>query len=313
MYQPAIFDQADIEKLLPRLNIRLALENMFRSLANGSATQPPQTLSLFPEDAGDFITYLGVLADEKVFGAKLSPYIPGGDGAVVTAWTLLMSMETGTPLLLCDSKKLTTERTAATTAIAVDKLARDDASVLTVVGTGAVGLAHLRCVEAIRPWKEVRLSSPHASKKAGLLTQLSGGAPITVFDDADAAAAGADVIMLCTSSGTPVIDVTRVDNGAVVTSVSTNAPNAHEIDPASLSNLDVYCDYRATTPGSSGEMKIAAAAGTWSSELLLGDLPELVVGRATLPSRTRPAYFRSIGLGLEDIAAAVALLSLSRH
>ena len=91
------------------------------------AVQPPQTLTLFPDQAGDFITYLGALADAHVFGAKLSPYVVTGgkpDGRpIVTAWTALMSMRTGQPLMWCDAGLLTVERTAGTTALAVDCLA----------------------------------------------------------------------------------------------------------------------------------------------------------------------------------------------
>lgn len=155
MTQPIVLNETEITALLPKVDVRAVLERMFRSLADGEAVQPPQTLSLFPRDTGDFITYLGVLADEQVFGAKLSPYIPGDGKALVTAWTLLMSTETGTPLLLCDSKKLTTERTAAASVIAADVLAAPDASILTIVGAGPMALAHLRYAENIRAWKEV--------------------------------------------------------------------------------------------------------------------------------------------------------------
>lgn len=309
---PIVLDDAAIQKLLGKLDIRSLLERMFKSLGEGSATQPPQTLSLFPANAGDFITYLGVLAGEKVFGAKLSPYIPTDSGALVTAWTVLMSMETGQPLLLCDAKRLTTERTAATSVIAANILARQDAEILTIIGTGAVALAHLRYAENIRPWKEVRLYSRRAATQSDLPTELSNGCKVTIASDVDAAISDADVVMLCTSSGVPVIDARYLCKDAVVTSISTNVANAHEVDPAALSSFDVYCDYRATTPASAGEMKLAVAAGNWSVDQLAGDLPELMTGKAQKPSGERPAFFRSIGLGLEDIAAAVAVLEAAR-
>lgn len=307
---PKVLNAADIDALVGKIDIRGVLERMFASLADGQSVQPPQTVSLFPDKGGDFITYLGVMAEENVFGAKLSPYIPGegANGALVTAWTLLMSMESGQPLLLCDAMRLTTERTAATSVIAADRLAAEDAGILTIVGTGAVGLAHLRYAAGIRPWTEVRLCSPSAAGKPGLPTATETGLPIILGTDPDAAASGADVVMLCTSAGQPVIDVTRMKPGAVVTSISTNVPNAHEIDPAALTTLDVYCDYQATTPAAAGEMKLAAAAGTWSADAVRGDLPGLVTGRADAPRGDRPVFFRSIGLGLEDVAAALAVL-----
>lgn len=310
--QPIVLNEHDIAALLPRVDIRSVLERMFRSLAEGDAVQPPQSLSLFPRDAGDFITYQGVLGDDKVFGAKLSPYIPGNGKALVTAWTLLMSMETGAPVLLCDSKKLTTERTAATSVIAADVLADPEASILTIVGSGPVALAHLRYAEGIRSWKEVRIASPNVKTRSDIPATIANGCAVTTYTDADEAVRGADVVLLCTSSGTPVIDAKSLSRAAVVTSISTNVANAHEIDPAALPGFDIYCDYRATTPGSAGEMKLAAASGLWQPTALLGDLPELLTGRATAPSRERPAFFRSIGLGLEDIAAAAALLAVAR-
>ena len=310
---PIFLDDQAIQKLIAKLDIRALLKRMFKSLGEGTATQPPQTLSLFPADAGDFITYLGVLANEKVFGAKLSPYIANDGNPLVTAWTVLMSTETGTPLLLCDSKRLTTERTAAATAIAVDQLARENSAILAVIGTGAVGQAHLRYVEAIRNWKDVRLYSRHAAQQTDLPAQLGSGTSVRVAASAEDAVKDADVVLLCTSSGTPVIDVAHLRRDALVTSISTNVANAHEIDPNALRGFDVYCDYRATTPYSAGEMKIATSTGDWGVDRILGDLPELLTGRAQKPSYERPAFFRSIGLGLEDIAAAVAVLAVVRE
>lgn len=310
---PIVLDDAAIRKLLGKLDIKKLLEKMFKALGEGKATQPPQTLSLFPDQSGDFITYLGILANEKVFGTKLSPYIVNGGNPIVTAWTILMSAETGLPLLLCDAKRLTAERTAATTAIAVDQLAQKNATKLAIIGTGGIGQAHLRYVETMRPWTEVRLYSPHARQQNKLPKKLSTGVTVSIAADAEEAIKDADVVLLCTSSGTPVIDVGHLRQNALVTSISTNVANAHEIDPNALSSFDVYCDYRATTPQSAGEMKLATASGTWSPEYIQGDLPELFNGKAAKPAYERPVFFRSIGLGLEDIAAAVAVLSAYRE
>lgn len=307
--EPRIVTAQEIEAIVGAIDFRAALHAMFVALGQGQAVQPPQTLTLFPAGAGDFITYLGVLAGESVFGAKLSPYIPTVSGALVTAWTVLMSMETGAPLLLCDAGRLTTERTAATTALAVDALARPDASVLTVIGTGPVGLAHVRHVQRLRPWREIRLAGRAGAARTGIPETAGEGVAVKVFSDPAEAAAGADVVMLCTSSGTPVLNVAGAAPGTLITSISTNAARAHEIDPGLLAGLEVYCDYRATTPFSAGEMTIAAERHGWDAQTIRGDLPELLNGRAAPPSGTKPIFFRSIGLGLEDVAAALAVLN----
>lgn len=305
---PLVVDEQTIREVLPALDIKGALSAMFRALAQEQAVQPPQTLTLFPHDAGDFITYLGALAGEKVFGAKLSPYLVTGAKPIVTAWTTLMSMETGHPLMLCDAGSLTTERTAATTAVAIDRLARADAGRLAVVGTGAVGLAHLRHAAALRDWRSIRVFSPDLirdeAKRAALLA-VDGRAEVCA--SVDACVEEADVVMLCTSSGRPVLKRESLTKPALVTSISTNVANAHEIEPAWLLDMDVYCDYRKTTPASAGEMRLAAQQYGWSPERIDGDLPALVTGACRKPAYERHAFFRSIGLGLEDVAIAHAL------
>lgn len=310
---PYLIHQAEAAQLLARIDVVQAMREMFRSLARGQAVQPAQQLVEFP-DGGDFINYLGVLAEQRVYGVKTSPYIPGEHGAIVTAWTLLMSMDNGQPLLLCDAGELTTARTAATTAVAVDALAPATAKRLTVIGSGPVARAHVRYAQGLRDWQSIRLYSPSLVGKHGVeLLQLQQLDPRMQLCASQAdACADADVVMLCTSSASPVLDPGELHKPALITSISTNAPRAHEVPPASLAQMDVYCDYRATTPASAGEMRLASEQHLWDRALIRGDLAELLDDSAPLPDYRRPVFFRSIGLGLEDVALAHALHQLKQ-
>ena len=310
---PLFLDALEVAALLPRLDMRAALRTMFAALGRGTAIQPPQSLTPFPARAGDVITYQGVLAEERVFGAKLSPYIVTGQQPIVTAWTTLMSMDSGLPLMWCDAGLLTTERTAGTTALAVELLAPVAARRLAIVGAGPVARAHLRHVLPLRAWENISAWSPTLQGNAGqraAMTAAAAGAKIEFAGSVADCVRDADVIMLCTSSATPVLQDARPSHPALITSISTNAARAHEIPPAWLSDMEVYCDYRRTTPASAGEMTLAAENHGWSPESIVGDLPELVNGSCAMPSWHRPVFFRSIGLGLEDIAAAHALYRL---
>ncbi|WP_191985318.1 ornithine cyclodeaminase family protein [Pseudomonas huaxiensis] len=314
MAAPLVLDQQHARQLLTQVDVPQVLRDLFRDLAAGQAVQPPQQLVEFPSGKGDFINYGGVLAQERVYGVKTSPYIVREQGALVTAWTLLMSMDSGQPLLLCDAGELTTARTAATTAVAVDALAPADARRLTLIGSGPIARAHLHYVRNLRPWQDIRLYSPSLNGKSAserdALTTLDPR--LSLHDDAEAALVDADVILLCTSSAKPVIDPAKLSKPALITSISTNAVRAHEVPPASLAAMDVYCDYRVTTPGSAGEMRLAAEEHGWKTDAIVGDLPELISGQAPRPDYQRHAFFRSIGLGLEDIALANALYHLQR-
>ncbi|EJM74165.1 ornithine cyclodeaminase family protein [Pseudomonas sp. GM55] len=308
---PQVITQAQAREYLARVDVPQILRKLFRDLAAGQAVQPAQQLVEFPQGAGDFINYLGVLAEDGVYGIKTSPYIVREQGPLVTAWTLLMSMQSGQPLLLCDAGELTTARTAATTAVAVDALAPPTANRLAIIGSGKVAQAHLHYVKGLRDWQSISLYSPSLNEDAETVSLLKNIEPrLNIADSREAAALDADVIMLCTSSAGPVIDPSSLSKPALITSISTNAPRAHEVPPQSLNDMQVFCDYRLTTPGSAGEMLIAAERHGWDRSAIVGDLPDLLSGKVPRPDYDRHVFFRSIGLGLEDIALANAIYRL---
>lgn len=304
---PIVLEAQAVRDHLANVDALGAMRALFRDLGQERAVQPPQTVTLLPGEGGDFITYLGANAGAEVFGAKLSPYLPRPGGPVITAWTMLMSSQSGRPLMLCDSSELTTLRTAATTALAVDLLAPKMARTLAIIGAGRVAKAHLEQVRGLRDWDDIRVFAPSLAGGGGASAGwIALDSRIRTADSAEEAANAADVVMLCTSSGTPVIATDAFAPKALVTSISTNVANAHEVDPGFLAQAEVYCDYRATTPQAAGEMKLAAEKG-WSAESIRGDLAGLVCGYAPAPSGDGPVFFRSIGLGLEDICMAHAI------
>lgn len=306
-----IVGPADIDKLDKGL-VKKALESAFRGLTTGASVQPTQTVTLLPDDAGDAIFYPGALADAGVIGVKVSPYLVGRSRAgksPVTAYTLLLSTETGEPILLCDSLALTTARTAATTALALEYLTPTTSTNLTVIGSGKVALEHLRYALAQRAWDSVRIFSPSiaAGDDAARVDAIRGEFDdVVIAPTVDAAVDGANVVLLCTSSGAPVVDSALLANADIVTSISTNVPNAHEVDPAWLAEVDVFCDYRATAPTTAGDFKIARDQFGWNPHSIVADLPELITG-ASPGGSDRPRYFRSTGLGIEDLAIASQL------
>jgi L-arginine dehydrogenase len=307
---PIILRQNDFNALLPELDVLAALRDAFRSLHAGTSVQPPQANGFIPDHV-DMIWYPSIFGDQEIFGAKLSPWLPRRkDGPQVTAWTILCSLLTGEPVLLCDSKALTTERTAATTALAIEKLAPQSAKRLALIGAGPVGIAHLRYAWAIHPWSEIRVYSRTLYADDSFIQRIPSHLRehVTVAASAEYAVKNSEVVMLCTSSVAPVIDRRWLQAGQLITSVTTHATHAHEFPPAAIPDCDVYCDYRATSPAIAGEMVLAAAEHRWSSDAIRGDLPELISGKGLKPSGNAPVFFRSMGLGIEDLAIANLVL-----
>ncbi|MEU7484192.1 NAD(P)-dependent oxidoreductase [Streptomyces sp. NPDC042319] len=246
---------------------------------------------------GDVIHFPAVLPAAGVYAVKVSPYLPRPAGpAVVTAWTMLVSLSTGQPVALLDASDLTVERTAATTVLAADLLLPPDARSAAVIGYGRVGRAHARYLRQVRPGMTVRAVSRKRPE------QVDDG--VRAVATLQEAVAGADLVMLCTSAAEDVLDPRTLEPGTVVTSLSTNAPGAREIPSAAVPELDVYVDAH-TSLEVATELVQATASG-WDSASVRGDLAGLVTGSAPRPSGDRPVYFRSVGLGIEDAAVAWA-------
>ena len=303
--------QDDVLKILPKVDVFTTVEAMFGALGRGEAVQPKQVQTLFPGNKGDYINYSGVWMSAGVYGLKTSPFIVHDKGYTVTAWTLLMSTETGEPMLLVDSSRLTLERTAATTAVAVKYLSKKEAKKLAVIGSGAQALAHIRYVSGLRNWESIKVWSLNSSELTAEKQEefkRAGNGVLEFAPTKEIALEEADVILLCTSAASAVIKACDIKGSALITSISTNAPGAHEIDPAMLANMEVYCDCTATTATVAGEMKLAAQSGCWNPEMVKGDLGALVNGSCPVPTGDKPVFFRSIGQGLEDVAVALAVM-----
>ena len=300
----------DVSAEVDEARVLDGVRSAFLQLAAGRAVQTPSAVALLP-DGGDVICYPAALGDEGVFAIKVSPYLPPAPGvrerAVVTAWTLLLSTRTGAPLLLVDSAGLTAHRTAATSALAVDALAHPDARRLAVVGAGTIADAHLRYVPRLRDFAQTRLTSRSPSSAARLAAQHPGVVAVDAVADA---VEGADVVLLCTSAAEPLVRLAALRPGTVVVSVSSNGDLPHEVDPAAVPDVDVYCDHAPTALSQAGELLLAQRAG-WDPSLVRGDLAGLLAGSAPAPRGDRPVLFRSVGLGLEDAAVASLLLDAS--
>jgi L-arginine dehydrogenase len=316
---PEVLAVLDIDAVRARLScagVMTALGEAFADLAAGDAVQPAQTVIPYPGGKGDCIVYSAMIKGADVVGVKLSPYMSElaarGDDPV-TAYTVLLSASTGRPLLLCDSLALTATRTAATTALAVRALCDVASGPLCVIGAGALAIEHLRFAASLGPWPELRIYSPslvdpqRPTHQARLRALGQLDFDVQVIDSAAAAVADCVAVLLCTNSAVPVIDAGWIAPDVLVTSIATNAPGAHEISPEALPDMAIYCDYRATAPTTAGEFVLGIELGLLSESDIIADLPELLTAAQPPDVRGR-RYFRSTGLGIEDVAIARLLV-----
>lgn len=304
--------ESDVMKALPNVDLKAALKSALIGLSDGTSKQPNKTIVELQNDKGDCMFFTGVVESLGCFGVKASPYLVDKSARgenPVTAYTMLVSSETGLPTVMCDATYLTVARTAETTGIAVDLLLNSNvAKKVAVIGSGQAALAHLQVQLRDRSWDEVSVFSPNLAASEQKIESFKGlwNGALEVASSAEEAVRNADLVMLCTSANSPVIDSASLKVGCLVTSISTDAKDAHEVDPVSLKLMDVYCDYRETVALKAGEMSLAKAENGWSYDSIKADLPELLCTNTSVElGKTR--FWRSTGLAIQDIAAAFAI------
>jgi ornithine cyclodeaminase/alanine dehydrogenase-like protein (mu-crystallin family) len=204
---------------------------------------------------------------------------------------LLFKPETGEPLATMDGRLITEVRTAAVSALATERLARPDASVLAIIGSGVQARSHLEALRLVRDFREVRVWSPR--RTAAFANEHGVHAAVS----AEEAVRGADVVVTATTSQTPVLSGEWLSPGAHINAVGAPRPGWRELDDEVLRRTRVYVDSREAAVKESGDI---IAAGE-----IFAEIEEVAAG--TKPGRRSDeevTLFKSLGLAVEDVATA---------
>lgn len=296
-----IISRDHVSELLTSEGLRPALEQALTAQSAGQADVPPRIAAVGPN--GLLATMPGYLSDVGM-AAKLVSVFAGSDpshqGVIV-----VVDPETGALRSIMDAEVITERRTAMTAAIAADALARSDAKVLTIVGSGAQGHAHMASFGGLRSWDEIRVVSRTKNKATVLAAEarFRFGADVRIsdFDHFEAALDGADVVALCTHADVPVIETHWVNDGAHVSSVGSLA----ELPSGLLDNhLTVDQIGAVTDAPPAGAVELQGLDPSTVVELgsLLADH---TLGRRNTEQIT---VYKSTGHAVQDIAAGHVVL-----
>jgi ornithine cyclodeaminase/alanine dehydrogenase-like protein (mu-crystallin family) len=298
-----VLNREDVEELLDLEELERALARSHAELSAGEASMPPRTAAVV--EAGLLGAMPGYVPSAGL-GCKLVSLFPGNvDRPTHQAAIVVFDPENGTPLALMDGTYITAARTAGAAALAARLLARDDASVLAIVGTGVQGHAAARAYTHVRDWKEVRVAGRDAAKAEELAAEAGGVA--RSFEDA---VRGAHVVHVCTHSPEPVVRREWLAPGAHVGSVGLN-PNGSELDPAIVDDATLVVESResAFAPPIAGAPELVGRDPASAVEL-----GEIVAG--TRPGRTSDAeltLYKSVGVAVQDLAAASLVLAAAQE
>ena len=227
----------------------------------------------------------------------------------IQATYILFDPDTARPRLLASANYLTDLRTAATSAVATKLLAREDARILGIFGTGRQARAHIQVLPLVRPFERVLVCGHDPVQVREFASKMSEEVRLPVESaDAQACATQCDVLCTCTTSQVPLFDGNLLRPGAHLNLVGAFQPHAREVDSRSVQRAYVVVDTCDGALAEAGDLLIAIKEGVIDRNHIAADLHELLTGKK--PGRTSPSaitLFKSVGCALEDLATAELL------
>ncbi len=309
-----LLTEQQVQSLLPMSDLIAAMEAALARFSAGEVLQPVRSVLTVGPTKAYFGLMPAYVPSPGSLGAKLVTVFADNPSKQLPshlATILLLDPETGALQALMDGRYITEARTAAVSAVSARFLARRDAATLAIIGTGVQARSHLEAFAEVRQLKEVRVWSPKAASRERFVGEMTGHVPVLVraTDTAEAAVRGADMIVLVTSSVTPVIKDEWVAPGAHVVSVGACRPEQREMDPALVARARLYVDSRAAAVVESGDVVMGMAEGHFDASHIRGELGEVVLGRVEgRGSDADVTVFKSLGMAVEDVVAADLVL-----
>jgi len=292
------------------------MEQAFADLQRGFLHHPLRTFWAPPGINGGTMWMAAYRSSPKpMFGTKLlfvlndnpSRGLDSHQGQVILADGL-----TGELRALLDASTVTAIRTAAVSALATRLLAREDGGVLAIVGTGVQARKHLESIPLVRPIRRAVVAGRTRDHAQRFVAEMNRTASVelSAAESTEAAVRASDIVVTVTDSPTPVVKREWLKPGTHVNAVGASRPAAWEIDPRLYADAVAFCDRRQSLQAEAGDYLQAVANACIPGVDAVGELGELVAGERK--GRTSPdqiTLFRSLGLAIEDLAAAEFIVS----
>lgn len=306
---PVLLTEKDVRAVLSMDDLIAAMETALDRFSGGAVRQPLRTVV----EAGPHGFY-GVMPafinEPAALGTKLVSVFHSNAARGLPshlATIVLVDPETGELQAVMDGRYITEARTAAVSAASARHLARPDARVLAVLGSGVQARSHLDALTRVRTFDEIRVWGRHAGRVMALLNDAPphARARLVAAESPEAAADQADVIALVTASREPVLRRTSVKNGAHICAVGACRPDQREMETALVRDARVFVDSRAGALAEAGDLVIPIQEGAIDAAHVAGELGDVFGGR-TEGRRTAEeiTIFKSLGMAVEDVAAA---------
>jgi ornithine cyclodeaminase/alanine dehydrogenase-like protein (mu-crystallin family) len=293
--------ESDVRELLPMVDAIQLMHSVFERLADGEAANHPRRRLILP--TGSVLHYMAG-SDGQYFGAKIYSSHPRHGAHFLF---LLYRAADAEPLALIEANHLGQIRTGAASGLATRFLAAEDASTVSILGSGFQAGTQLEAMLAVRKITDVRVWSRNPARRAGFAAEASVrfGMAIRAVETAEQAVRDAAIVVTATNAKEPVLNSEWVAAGAHINAMGSNQATRRELPADLVCRADwIVVDSKEQARMESGDLLMAFDDRDWASPKLV-ELQEIVSGRVHARTRTDEiTLFKSNGLAVEDVIAA---------
>lgn len=304
-----VINQNEVTELLSMESCITVMESVLKDLSAGQAIQSLR--QVLPLHKSNLIGLMpGYLQGQEVAGAKIISVFPSNHGSGLPSHQGLVTLfdsSTGVLKAVVDGQKITAIRTAAVSAAATRYLAREDAEILAILGTGEQAKSHLEAMLLVRSIRQVRIWGRTMFKAQDFQAEMSRkfGVEMIIAESVQEAVCSADIICTVTASTEPVLQGEWLKPGVHINAVGACRPADRELDSETVQLAKLYVDRLESAQHESGDYLIPLAEGVITPNHILGEIGELMGGG--IPGRSSAdeiTLFKGLGLAIEDLAAA---------
>ena len=317
-----ILSAQDVRQALPMAEAIAGMKQAFAQLSTGQAVVPLRGRVDVAPHQGTTLVMPAFLAQSGDLAVKVVSIFPKNIERlepIIYAAVLVLDSETGRPLALLEGGALTAIRTGAGAGAATDLLAKPDASVAAILGSGVQARTQLEAVCTVRQIREVRVYSPTHEHAVDFAREMRGLGPIPglirIMTNPETAVRGADIICAATTSTKPVCKSQDVASGTHINGVGSFTPAMQEIDAETVKRALVVVDSREAAWEEAGDLIMPLQAGLITEAHIHAELGEITAGLK--PGRTSPeqiTFFKSVGVAVQDaISGRIALENAMAH
>ena len=317
-----ILNAAEVEAALDLDELRDAVAAAMVDLSAGRASMPSRIAALVPERHALLAAMPAFLPSADALTTKLVSLFPENrDRPTHQALIACFDPATGTPIAVMDGRVITESRTAAASALSARLLARADARIAAVIGTGAQAHAHALALARDPRFTTLRIAGRRPEAAAALVAEVRPhvrvGLTVEAAPSIDDAVRSADVVAAATHTDTPVVRRAWLKDGTHVSSVGFNTSGEGEVDQQTVIDAALFVESResALTPPPTGGIEIgtAIAAGAITKDHIRAEIGQVIAGTATGRRNDHEiTLYKSVGVAVQDAAAAALVLRIAR-